>query len=306
MKLRIVLGISVALLLAGLLSAADQQLLGLVMPDAKVIAGINVEQARISPFGQFVLSLIPAGDEGLAEFIAKTGFDPRQDLTEVLLASRGEPGPMSGLVLARGNFDPMKIAAAAKEAGGTVQMYNGVRLVTGKDESQTHALAFLDNGVALMGDLDSVRGAIDRRTAPTSLDPALLTQVNRLSLSEDAWTISTVPFAAMGKHADVLLKEQGNILKTVQRASGGVKFGSVIQIDGQMVTKDDKDASALADVIRFLAGMIQMNAGPKQHVPFAALLQNLTVTATASTVNVSLSISEDQLEGMMFSVRAAR
>jgi len=42
------------------LSAADPQLLNLVMPDVKVMADINVEQAKTSPFGQFVLAAGPA------------------------------------------------------------------------------------------------------------------------------------------------------------------------------------------------------------------------------------------------------
>ena len=33
-------------------TAADPQLLNLVMPDAKVLAGVNVDQAKTSPFGQ--------------------------------------------------------------------------------------------------------------------------------------------------------------------------------------------------------------------------------------------------------------
>ena len=35
---------------SGVLSAADPQLLNLLMPDAKVIAGINVEQAKGTQF----------------------------------------------------------------------------------------------------------------------------------------------------------------------------------------------------------------------------------------------------------------
>ena len=47
-------GLLVLLILAGSLPAADQQLVNMVMPDAKVVAGINVDSARNSPFGTFL------------------------------------------------------------------------------------------------------------------------------------------------------------------------------------------------------------------------------------------------------------
>ena len=59
------------------------------MPDAKVLAGVNVAQAKSSPFGQYVLSQISANDPGLQQLASVTGFDPRQDLCEVLVASNG-------------------------------------------------------------------------------------------------------------------------------------------------------------------------------------------------------------------------
>ncbi|MDQ1471264.1 MAG: hypothetical protein QOJ99_2744, partial [Bryobacterales bacterium] len=78
-----------ALLLSASAFAADQQLLNLVMPDAQIMAGANVTTAKISPFGQYLLTQIGANDKGLQDFITKTGFDPRQDVTEILAASTG-------------------------------------------------------------------------------------------------------------------------------------------------------------------------------------------------------------------------
>ena len=36
----------------GIAAGADTRLMNLVMPDARVVAGANVTNARISPFGQ--------------------------------------------------------------------------------------------------------------------------------------------------------------------------------------------------------------------------------------------------------------
>ena len=66
-----------ALILAGGVSsvwaAADPQLLGLLMPDAKILAGVQMGQAKASPFGQFVLS--QAGPNAQFDQLkAATGF----------------------------------------------------------------------------------------------------------------------------------------------------------------------------------------------------------------------------------------
>src|SRR5437879_1279400 len=53
-------------------AAADPALLRLVMPDAKVVAGLQVTQARNSLFGQFVLSHMQVEDETFKKFMAQT------------------------------------------------------------------------------------------------------------------------------------------------------------------------------------------------------------------------------------------
>lgn len=303
MKMKAALVVFGFFLLTNALPAVDQHLLGLVMPEAKVMAGVNVEVAKTSPFGQYVLSHMQADHNGLQKFIEQTGFDPSRDLTEVLMASRGDSGA-KGLVLARGTFNAAGILDAAAKAGGTVETYNGVQLITGKDESQTHVLAFLDNGAtALAGDIDSVKAAIDRSAHPNgSLDPALVTRVGQLSTTLDAWTVSLVPVSAMGKQTPgpvLPAPLQGDLLKTIQQASGGVKFGGIVQISGEAVAKDEKDATSLADVVKFFASMIQMNAPTKNGAQFISLIQSLNVTTDKNTVKLALNIPEDQLESIL-------
>src|SRR5689334_7673993 len=77
---------------SGTVSAADGQLVGLMMPDAKVLAGMNIAQVRTSPYGQYLLAQIPLGHPEFQQFVQATGFDPIRDLTEVVAASSGVPG----------------------------------------------------------------------------------------------------------------------------------------------------------------------------------------------------------------------
>ena len=61
---------------------ADAQLLGLLAPESKMIAGMDVQQTKASPFGQFLLSQLGATAQ-LEKFRSATGFDPLTDFTPI-------------------------------------------------------------------------------------------------------------------------------------------------------------------------------------------------------------------------------
>jgi len=303
MTLRAIRPLFAVLLFAGLLPAADPLLMNLLMPDAKVVAGVNVEQAKNSPFGQFLLLRAPNGDQGFAKLTAATGFDPRRDLNEVLMATMGQPG-QQGLVLARGAFDSERILTAATAAGHTVEAYNGVNILTGKEGDVTHAVAFLGDSIAIAGDLDSVKGAIDRRGNNfTPIDPNLAAQVQQLSGSLDAWSVSTVPVAALTHEPLPNTNLNGmlnsDVLKNIQQASGGVKFGAIVQFSAQAVANSSQNATALADVIHFLGQMVEANAPAASAAAITSLVQSLNVQTDGSTVKVALGIPEQELETLV-------
>ena len=109
-------------------AAVDPNLLGLVMPDAKVLYGVQVQQTLSSPFGQFAISHLPQND-AMIRFQAATGFELQRDLREILVASP-TTGPFGdgsdALVLASGTFAPDKVLALATVMGAKVSDYRGV------------------------------------------------------------------------------------------------------------------------------------------------------------------------------------
>ena len=138
--------------------AADSQLLNLVMPDAQVMAGINVVNAQMSPLGQFLLnkfSATPGNLDSLQKFIQETGFDPRTDVTELLAASSGNTASPTGLLLAKGNFNVSQfLSVLATDKTHQVSNYGGATLITATDATQNQAIAFLGTttaAIAIMG-----------------------------------------------------------------------------------------------------------------------------------------------------------
>src|ERR1043165_2939261 len=177
--------------------AADQQLLNLLMPDAKVVAGVNVDQAKASPLGQYVLQQMQSQDQHMRELTLQTGFDLTRDVHELLVASDGASGKETGLALARGNFNIAGVTGVATQHGGFIEQYGGATIV--ENPEKTIGIAFLNTTVVAAGDLANVKAAIDRQTSPSILPATLLTQINEWSNSQDAWMISAVPPGSLAR-----------------------------------------------------------------------------------------------------------
>jgi hypothetical protein len=291
---RLLPALFVVLFISGTISAADRQLLGMMMPDAKVLGGMNVIQVRTSPYGQYLLSQGPFNDPQFQQFVMKTGFDPLRDITEVVVASRGVPGDKSGLVAARGTFNIQQIIAFVQTNGGTVDQSHGVPLITGPHGEM--AIALIDNTLALAGDADSVIAAIPRRTAPSTLDPVLVAKADALSASADAWAATTVSPGAAGLPTGS--KPGGfdlTALQSIQQSSAGVKFGASVNVNAEVVTDTPQNASALADVARLLVKLGEMNP---QSAQIAPLLESVSIQTAGTAVQLSVSIPENLIEQM--------
>jgi hypothetical protein len=280
--------------------AADPGLLNLVMPDASVLAGVNVDQAKTSPFGQFVLSQVQNSD--IQKLAAATGFDPTRDVHEVLAAT-GPAGSKTALALARGTFNPDQIAAAAALKGGTTTEKYGTFTII-EDQKQTHGVAFIGSTIAVAGDVASVKAALDRQKTPSNLPAGLGVQITQWSTTEDAWVISTVPPASLHPAAGTPSipgvgpgAAANTALQTIQAAAGGVKFGDTVVVTAQATSDNAQDAENLANTVKLLAAVAQMQA--QNNADLQTLAKSLQVSFTGSTVNISFSMPSTQLQGIL-------
>lgn len=283
------------------LAAVDPTLLSLVPADATVISGIHVDQSKASKFGQYVLAQMSSDSPDMTRFITETGFDPRRDLTEILVATNGGANAQQVVVLGKGVFIPSKILSAGQTAGASVASYNGVQMLLHGNAQNQSAVAFLDSSTALMGSPAAVKAAIDRRGAATQLDAAVLGKIRDLSAANDAWFLTTVPPGDFfgGKMGETGVNQAmggGKLFEAVKAANGGVKFTPAqVIISGEALTRSEQDATALADVIRFVAGLMQQSTDP-QAQKAVGLLQNLQLSTQASTLKLSLSMPEELVE----------
>lgn len=317
MRQTIVLKVLAGLVILGPAAlAADPELLNMVMPEAKLLAGMNAGSTFMSPFGQFLAARLASLDTESQKFTAVTGFDPLQDMSEVLFAATGDGGKPVGLLLVRGKFDADKMmaAVAANLSRTQVQSYAGTTVLSGMNSktNTVQALAFIGNSIAVSGDLAAVKAALDRNRAAqgsaqgtrSAIDPALLAQANQLSATEDDWLVSSGSVASRlppntpvpaGPAAQML-----PILKNIQFFTGGFKFGTNVQMTAQALTSDAGNATALAALVKLGVTFISAMGGNNAQLNgLTQLLQAIEVNTNRSTVNLSLAIPEAQLETLL-------
>ena len=215
------------------------------------------------------------------------------------------------LVLADGTFNVSKISAAAQANGGVPAVYQGVNLVTHAAASGSQlatAFAFLGTTTALAGDITSVKAAIDRKQSNAPTDSNVFNKAQQVSANNDFWFVTLVPlsnFAGAIPDANLSGAMQGNLFAAINQASGGIRFGDTVTISAEAVTRSEKDAQALVDVVKFFAGLVQLN---KQNNPaagqVATLLDSLQTSATGNTTTISLAITEQQIEQLLNAAHA--
>lgn len=307
MKLiRYALGLAV---FAAILPGADQALVGLVPAGAQMVSGLDIDRARDSAFGQKILNEMKQEDAGFQKLVEQTGFDPRRDLRSVVMAASGKPGPGNALVAVRGTFDISKIARLAETQGAQSSIYQGIQVWTPKQTTKPSegSFALLDPTLAVFGGDAMVKAAIDAKlSGAAKLPAALAAKIAEWSVM-DAWFVSTASLSEMGvgKAGQNEILPGGLTIEAIREAAAGVRFSENVDISGDILTRSPQDATALADVMRFLANMIRLNAGKPGADSVMAVADSLQVSVAGASTKFTLTVPAGTLD-QMFSNRGKR
>lgn len=286
-------------------AANDSAMLALVPANAQVIAGVNVQQAVNSPFGQFLLSRSGPDGNGFDKMFQSTGFDPRRDLQSFVFASTGpnsDAAQSNFVFIARGNFPAQRMRDQALAHGGTPQNFAGIDLYVSSDHGQKTAFGLLpDSGLAVFGDLASVQQVISNRATPSAIDPALQALIGKVSQANDAWFASLLSGSYLTQHLNGAtgnsMKSQAQALQSVHQAAGGLQFGDPIQLTFDAVTRSPKDATSLADIFRFMASLVQMGRQQNPQADMlASALDGMVLNTSDNNFHMNLAIPEKSLE----------
>jgi hypothetical protein len=290
----------------------DLALLALVQPDAKMLIGIQVSQAQTSPFGQYLLSQVQL-DQSANKVMTAAGFDPRRDLREILAASGDS---LNGLMLGRGSFQPAKTSKAAVAAGAVSSTYRGIEILSLNGTAKSKpagSLAFLDTSTVAAGDTDALKALIDRRAAGTNrpaagqpkgaaLSVELAERARQISATSDAWVATLAPPAAFSSGAQTFqLGPFQNLMQSALQLSAGLKFATTqVTLSLEVLARTAQDAQSMADLLKFLAGMIQSMNSQDSKAPNApkapALANAVQISSSGPVMHLVLSVPEQQME----------
>ncbi len=288
--------------LGGRALAVDGSMLNLLMPDAKFVSGVDVERTRNSPFGQYFLKQMTGQGSGLLRFVEMTGVDPRRDVFEVVMASSAD-GAASALsagagsmVIVRGSFNPSKLMELAAAHGSPATSYNGTQVFQTGQGVESAWVGFLGN-LMVAGPEGGVKSAIDRYRGAKKGDPLLVARIQSASSKHDAWILTTLSPAAfagsLSSNPNIKGAMSGDLVQGIESVTAGMKFGANVIMSGEAMTRSDKDASALVDVLKFFASMAQSNGAKSGPM---GLLDSVQMTATGRTVKFSLTTPEQEFE----------
>jgi hypothetical protein len=277
--------------------------LAYVPADAAVVAYADVRAIMDSELRQRLKAALPMPEKGQEEFRAHTGIDIEHDI-DYLIAAMATPigtdsSQKSGLIVARGRFDVVKLEGLAREHGGTVEDYKGKRMVTSVPEAMQHpamTIAFLEPGLVAVGESTAVKHAIDAQMSATSItsNNEMMELVSDIERTNNAWAVGRLD--VLTSHAQ--LPEQ------VASQVGSVKwFAAAAHVNGGLSgmvraeARDDQAAENLRDVVRgvLALGRLQAQSDPK----FNAVVQSLELSGTGKTVSLSFSVPAELIDMAM-------
>jgi hypothetical protein len=94
----------------------------------------------------------------------------------------------------------------------------------------------------------------------------------------------------------------------IREASVGVRLGSVVEVSGELAMRSAQDATALADVVRFMVSMLRSNTAQPGAAELSKIADSLQLGVSGDQMKFSVAVSEEQLDRLLGSrtKRAAR
>jgi hypothetical protein len=281
-----------------------------VPSDAAVVAYADVGEMMASALRQRMKRALPGQENGQREFQEQTGINIETDIQHVVAylsrpAGSDSTMPGSGMVLARGLFDEVKIEALLCEHGASVETYQGKRLFvaspaglaqagvpcgTNPNTPKSHpapefALSFLKPGLVAVGNASLIRRAVDLENGGQNItgNDEVMKLVNSLD-SGNAWAVGRFDAIRSAAKLPPGLTQLPAI--TWFSVTGQVHDG----IDGvvRAEARDDESATNLRDVVRGFLALAKLQATSKPELQ--ALVQSLELGGSGKTVALSFSV----------------
>lgn len=263
-----------------------------VPSDAQMLGFANVRAVMDSEVRRKLMEIHPGADNA-DRFQERTGISVTQDIDSVVAAVTSDVGDEKGppLVLARGRFDKVRLEGFAREEGGVVEDYKGIRLIT----HENFAVAFVEAGIVALGAPGAVRRAIDTKLAGTGNitgNDELMKLVKQVD-NGTVWGVARFD-SLTGVRLPAEVKDR---LPAINWFSiKGVLNGGIEGIISAEA-RDDQSAQDLRQVVQGFVALGRMQAGPN-HPEIAEFLNSLQLTGQGRTVSLGFSVPAAMIDAL--------
>jgi hypothetical protein len=266
-----------------------------VPADATVVAYADVRGIMDSDLRARLKEALPAHQEGQREFQEQTGIDIEKDIDYLVAAIVGVPSDPEidsapPLLLARGNFDQVRLEGFARQEGAAIEDYKGHRLIT----HEKFGVAFVEPGLVAVGSPDSVKKAIDTKAAggQNATDNDELVRLIRDVDDGTVWAVAKFDALAGSR----LPREFASKLPQISWFSIKGVVGSGIEGQLRAEARDDMAAQDLRQVIQGFMALARMQAGSQPAI--ADFMNSLQLGGTGKTVSLSFSVPPSVIDAI--------
>jgi hypothetical protein len=271
--------------------------LQLVPGNAVLVAYANVHEVMVSNLRERVRQVLPNLPDGQGEFENATGINIETDVERLVAALvPAVDGPHSGLIIATGRFDQIRIESLMREHGAAEETYKGRRLLAAPASDRPGgpemSLAFIEPGLVAVGSATLVRAAIDRRDGGESVrnNGDIMGLVRSLDRG-NVWAVGR--FDALTSQAKLPPNVASQLPPITWFAVSGHVNGGLLG-DIQMQTRDEESANQFRDVIRGIIALGQMQAD--SHPELQGFMRSIQLGGSGTTVALSFELPANMID----------
>jgi hypothetical protein len=269
-----------------------------VPADTPVLGFANLRAVMDSEVRRKLMELSP-GAGGADRFQERTGIDITKDVDSVVAAMTSEvPEQGPPLVLARGRFDQVRLEGLAREEGGVVEDYKGIRLIT----HENFGVAFVEPGLVALGNAAAVRRAIDTKQAGSGNitgNDEVMGLVRQLD-GGTVWGVARFD-AITGLRIPAEVKDRLPAITWVS-AKGLINGGIEGLISAE--ARDEMAAQDLRQVVQGFVALARMQVG-QNHPEVAEFVNSIQLTGQGRTVSLGFSLPSSMIDALA-ALRAGR
>ncbi len=261
----------------------------LVSPDVEVLAQIDLEALKTTSF--YLRHKSQLDNPLLTALASQTGFDPRRDLSKLLVTWNGK----HLLFVAKGSFArqliEQRLAASTPHAPyKSYSIFGNAR----------QAFVLLDSATVVAGTKPAVQSAIDLFEQHTGqVPPDFTTALDQLSEADQIWLVSrgSLPFADAPTRSD-LVSILSNFAGYVNSTSVGIFVDSGLHFKAQIDCISVAGAKRVSDGLRAGIGLARLGQKTNQP-PWSTLYPAIHVRLARTSVYVQADISPELSDNLL-------